>query len=120
MTGGELGDDGVISDLPWASVFDPANNMRALGEIQARGFRAATELVDRFVRMNNRDRVKPTNAATESSSCPEQDETPKPATTLDADRLLATSPASSANSPSRFEARSPQLRPESRRIRLNE
>ena len=90
MTGGELGDDGAISDLPWASVFDPANNMRALGEIQARGFRAATELVDRFVRMNNRDRVKPTNAATESSSCPEQDETPKPATTLDTDRLVAT------------------------------
>ena len=46
MTGGKLEDDGAISDLPWASVFDPANNMRVLGEIQARGFRAATELVD--------------------------------------------------------------------------
>ncbi len=88
MTGGKLEDDGAISDLPWASVFDPANNMRVLGEIQARGFRAATELVDRFVRMNSRDRDKRTDAATESGS--EQGETPKPATTLDPERLLAT------------------------------
>ncbi len=45
------GDDGNVSDIPWASVFDPALNIRALGEIQARGFRAATEIVNRFVRM---------------------------------------------------------------------
>lgn len=44
------GDDGTISDIPWASVFDPVVNVRALGEIQARGFRAATDLVDRFIR----------------------------------------------------------------------
>lgn len=44
------GNDGNISDLPWASLFDPATNVRALGEIQARGFRAASDLVDRFVR----------------------------------------------------------------------
>ena len=36
-------DDASIADLPWASVFDPANNVRALGAIQDRGFRAATE-----------------------------------------------------------------------------
>ena len=90
MTSGEHVDDGAISDLPWASVFDPANNMRALGEIQARGFKAATELVDRFVRMNSRDSAKRTDAATESSSCPQPGETPKPATPLDAERLLAT------------------------------
>jgi hypothetical protein len=41
-------------------VFDPAMNIRALGEIQARGFRAATEIVDRFVRMAD------TNAVTDS------------------------------------------------------
>ncbi|CAN5783823.1 hypothetical protein BH10ACT9_BH10ACT9_46370 [soil metagenome] len=45
---------GNASDVPWASVFDPAVNVRALGEIQARGFRAATELVDKFVRMADR------------------------------------------------------------------
>lgn len=45
------GADGNGSDLPWVSVFDPALNIRALGEIQARGFRAATEIVNRFVRM---------------------------------------------------------------------
>jgi hypothetical protein len=39
-----------ISDLPWASVFDPAANARALSAIQAEGFRAASRIVDRFVR----------------------------------------------------------------------
>ncbi len=42
-------DNGAMSDVPWALVFDPAVNVRALGEIQARGFRAAADLVDRFV-----------------------------------------------------------------------
>jgi hypothetical protein len=32
-------------------IFDPAINVRALGEIQARGFRAAADLVDRFVNL---------------------------------------------------------------------
>lgn len=53
MIGG-TDDDGSIADLPWASVFDPAANVRALGAIQARGFRAATEVVDRFVRTTGR------------------------------------------------------------------
>jgi hypothetical protein len=53
--------DGNINDLPWASVFDPAANARALSAIQAEGFRAASELVDRFVRiattgLNGKDR----------------------------------------------------------------
>ncbi|ORB14669.1 hypothetical protein BST37_10900 [Mycobacterium noviomagense] len=43
-------DQGTISDLPWASVFDPAANARALSAIQAEGFRAASRIVDRFVR----------------------------------------------------------------------
>jgi hypothetical protein len=43
--------DGNINDLPWASVFDPAANARALSAIQAEGFRAASALVDRFVRI---------------------------------------------------------------------
>ncbi len=51
MTEGGRGADGAISDVPWALLFDPAVNVRALGEIQARGFRAAADLVDRFVRV---------------------------------------------------------------------
>jgi hypothetical protein len=43
--------EGANSDLPWASVFDPAANARVLSSIQAEGFRAASELVDRFVRI---------------------------------------------------------------------
>jgi hypothetical protein len=43
-------DDGTIDDLPWASVFDPAANARALSAIQAEGFRAASRIVNRFVR----------------------------------------------------------------------
>ncbi|MFN8033970.1 hypothetical protein [Mycobacterium sp. ST-F2] len=45
-----LGDDGAVADMPWASVFSPTANARALGAIQAEGFRAASQLVDRFVR----------------------------------------------------------------------
>lgn len=51
MTGMGAGDEGAISDVPWALIFDPAINVRALGEIQARGFRAAADLVDRFVNL---------------------------------------------------------------------
>lgn len=51
MDGLGAGDDGAISDVPWALIFDPAVNVRALGEIQARGFRAAADLVDRFVNL---------------------------------------------------------------------
>ncbi|KAA0105157.1 hypothetical protein [Mycolicibacterium sp. P1-5] len=43
--------NGEIHDVPWASIFDPAANVRALTAVQAEGFRAASELVDRFVRM---------------------------------------------------------------------
>jgi hypothetical protein len=52
-------DDGSIADLPWAAVFDPAANVRALSAIQARGFRAATEVVDRFVRITERGFASP-------------------------------------------------------------
>ncbi|WP_233213359.1 hypothetical protein [Mycobacterium hubeiense] len=43
--------DGPGNDLPWASVFDSAANMRALSAIQSEGFRAASALVDRFIRL---------------------------------------------------------------------
>lgn len=50
-----FGDEGTLGDLPWASVFDPAANARALSEIQAEGFRAASQIVDRFVRLARAD-----------------------------------------------------------------
>jgi hypothetical protein len=50
LTNRGFNDDGTIDDLPWASVFDPAANARALSAIQAEGFRAASRIVDRFVR----------------------------------------------------------------------
>ncbi len=50
MTNRGFRDDGTIDDLPWASVFDPAANARALSAIQAEGFRAASRIVDQFVR----------------------------------------------------------------------
>lgn len=50
MTDRGFNDDGTIDDLPWASVFDPAANARALSAIQAEGFRAASRIVNRFVR----------------------------------------------------------------------
>ena len=53
VAGAENG--GSTNDVPWASVFDSAANMRALSAIQADGFRAASELVDRFVRMASTD-----------------------------------------------------------------
>jgi hypothetical protein len=47
-------DDGAISEIPWSAAFDPSINIRALGEIQARGFRAASDVVDRFVNSSKR------------------------------------------------------------------
>lgn len=90
MTNRGPGDDGAISDLPWASVFDPAINVRALGEIQARGFKAATELVDRFVRMNFPDGVTRSSAETASSPTVEQDDTRNATKIPDPERLLAS------------------------------
>jgi hypothetical protein len=40
--------DGRNGEVPWASVFDPSANARALTSIQAEGFRAASQIVDRF------------------------------------------------------------------------
>jgi len=51
LTERALGDDSTITDIPWAAVFDPAANIRALGAVQSQGLRAATEIVDRFVKL---------------------------------------------------------------------
>jgi hypothetical protein len=54
MRGNSENGDGPGDELPWASVFDSAANMRALSAIQSEGFRAASSLVDRFVRVATR------------------------------------------------------------------
>ena len=88
MTDGSDGHqgDGAISDVPWALVFDPAVNVRALGEIQARGFRAAADLVDRFVNIADR---KPPPVADDVPE-PDRAEQPNGATVPDVDRLLGS------------------------------
>lgn len=90
MTERGVGDEGSLSDIPWASVFDPALNVRALGEIQARGFRAATELVDKFVRTADSERSTGKTAPHKSAADPGRSETPTPTTLPDADRLLSS------------------------------
>lgn len=65
MSDREIGDNGNFSDLFFASILDPEANVRRLTAIQAEGFRAASELVDRFVRM-----AKPTGNGTDHSKKP--------------------------------------------------
>jgi hypothetical protein len=50
-----IADEGSIADIPWASVFDPDHNVRALNAIQARGFRAATDVIERLVNFVDSD-----------------------------------------------------------------
>jgi hypothetical protein len=77
----ERDNDANVSDIPWASVFDPALNIRALGEIQARGFRAATEVVNRFIRPAD---TKSVTDSVNSTQAPGEQATPPP----DVDRVL--------------------------------
>jgi hypothetical protein len=82
---GRTNDDGSIADLPWASVFDPAANVRALSAIQARGFRAATEVVDQFVCITGRG-----FGASNSSESAEQSENGDATTYPDFGRMMAS------------------------------
>jgi hypothetical protein len=77
----ERDNDASVSDIPWAAVFDPALNIRALGEIQARGFRAATEVVNRFIRMAD---TKSVTDSADSTRARGDQATPAP----DVDRVL--------------------------------
>jgi hypothetical protein len=56
--------------LPWASVFDPVANARALEQIQRRGLRAAGELVDRLVSVVDGDpgRARPADAGADGGN----------------------------------------------------
>ena len=69
----ERDNDASVSNIPWASVFDPALNIRALGEIQARGFRAATEVVNQFIRPAD---TKPVPDSADTRSAPDEQATP--------------------------------------------
>jgi hypothetical protein len=86
MTNPGSSDDGTISDIPWASVFDPAVNVRALGEIQARGFRAASEVVDRFVRLGTRKAADKEQPVTRSEA--KESETDDGSAMPDVDQVL--------------------------------
>jgi hypothetical protein len=77
----ERDNDASVSDIPWAAVFDPALNIRALGEIQARGFQAATEVVNRFIRMADAKSVTDSADGTQATG---DQATPAP----DVDRVL--------------------------------
>jgi hypothetical protein len=74
-------DNGSIADLPWAAVFDPTANVRALTAIQARGFRAATEVIDRLVKMTEPE------PASENKG---PNGTPAPSAGADVDRVVAS------------------------------
>lgn len=85
MVNGGVGDEGGIADVPWASVFDPDLNMKAVSAIQARGFRAATEVVDRLIRAADR------GTAAEQPNGPESAaEGGQPRVQPDVDRVLAS------------------------------
>lgn len=79
-------------DVPWAAVFDPSVNVRALGEIQARGFRAASEVVNRFVRMADRLTVDSTAERRQAGASEDENRsaTKNPEVGLDLDKLLGT------------------------------
>lgn len=79
-------------DVPWAAVFDPSVNVRALGEIQARGFRAASEVVDRFVRMADQFTAHPTGEPRPAGAADDENcsASGTPAAGLDLDKLVAT------------------------------
>ena len=82
-------EDGAIGDAPWASVFDPEANLRAVGEIQARGFRAASEVVDRFVRLAGK--TGGANAGQSSSEAEQNgNQQTRESTGLDVDRLVSS------------------------------
>ena len=82
-----FGDDGAVTDLPWASVFDPTANARALSAIQAEGFRAASQLVDRFVRIASAGVARPSDSTTPADHSTNGDK-PRAPGSLDIEGLI--------------------------------
>lgn len=66
-------DDGSISDLPWGVVFDPVVNARALSAVQARGFRAAREVVDRLLALADGFDAPTTETGRDDTAAPDVD-----------------------------------------------
>ena len=86
----DRGGDGGLADLPWASVFDPAVNARALSSVQARGFKAATEVVNRFVQLADSDffAAQGSRESTAPSDTHRDNETAKPTSGPDIERFF--------------------------------
>ena len=86
------GDDGTVTDLPWAAVFDPAANIRALGAVQSQGLRAATEIVDRFVQLagNGSNHKASDTADAQPVDKPIEKGRTSQTSAANADRVLAT------------------------------
>ena len=57
--GGRPGDGTGATGSPWASLFDPVANARALGDIQAQALRAAGEVVERLARLSDGSESRP-------------------------------------------------------------
>lgn len=74
--------DAGAGGLPWSSLLDPVANAKALGDVQARGLRAAGELVERLVRSVDGER------AAEGAAPADGGAEPGAAPTGDASRLL--------------------------------
>ncbi len=83
-----LGDDSTVTDLPWAAVFDPAANIRALGAVQSQGLRAATQIVDRFVKLagNGSNGIDHEGEQAQSTGRPKASQASAPSV----DRVVAT------------------------------
>ena len=92
MTERALGDDSTVTDLPWAAVFDPAANIRALGAVQSQGLRAATEIVDRFVQLagNGSNHKASDTADAQPVDKPIEKGRTSQTSAANADRVLAT------------------------------
>lgn len=81
-------DEGGIPDVPWASVFDPEQNFKAVSAIQARGFRAASDVVNRLLKAT--DSVTTKADGEQHDGRESQDSNQTRSSPPDIDRLLAT------------------------------
>ena len=66
--GGRSGDGTGATGMPWASLFDPVANARALGDIQAQALRAAGEVVERLARLSDGSETASDHGETASDS----------------------------------------------------
>ncbi len=84
------GGDGEFAEVPWGAVFDPDINLRAVGAVQQRGFRAATAVVNRLVQMSAQVAGSAAESATADAAGGQGSEQRTFDSRADADRLLRT------------------------------